>query len=80
MKKVHIRLKELRLSRGLKQYQMADMLNIHRSTYTKYETARSYPPLDIFRDLCVSLNVSADWLLGLTEEEPIVCDELSSFL
>ena len=71
------RLKRLRKSRGLKQYQMADSLNIHRSTYTKYETARSYPPLELFRDLCISLNVSSDWLLGLTDDEQIVCDELS---
>ena len=79
MKKVHIRLKELRLSRRLKQYQVADMLNIHRSTYTKYETARTYPPLDVFRDICVSLNVSADWLLGLSDYQQVVYDDLSSF-
>ncbi len=74
------RLKQLRESRKLKQRDVAQRLNIHRTTYTKYETAETYPPLDIFRDICAVLNVSADWLLGLAEEEQIVCDELSSFL
>ena len=80
MQHFHTRLKRLRKSRGLKQYQLADMLNIHRTTYTKYEIGGAEPSLETLCGICRALHISSDVLLGLVEEEPIVCDELSSFL
>ncbi len=80
MQEFHARLRRLRKSRGLKQYQVADMLNIHRTTYAKYETSGAEPPLETLCGICRALHISSDVLLGLVEEEQSVCDELSSFL
>lgn len=41
------RLKQFRVACGLTQEQIADKLNINRTTYTKYETGVSEPSLDL---------------------------------
>ncbi len=78
------RLISARKSKKLTQEQVAKKLHLHRTAYTKYENEKRpvLPSLHTLRNLCLLLNVSADWLLGLTEdkEDPVIDDELSSFL
>ena len=50
------------------QQEMADMLNISRSTYTYYETGKSEPGQEKLKKICDILNVDFNTLLGYTEE------------
>lgn len=56
------RLKELRLLKGLSQQQVADFLDIDRSSYNKYEAGISKPTRKL-QELSELFNVSIDYLL-----------------
>ena len=58
------RLKELRTAAGLTQKQMADILNIDRTTYVKYETGASEPTFNTLSTLAKYFSVPSDFLLG----------------
>lgn len=49
-------LKRMRENKNLSQQQVADMLQINRSTYTKYETNKSNPPLNVIYKLTKIFN------------------------
>ncbi|MBQ5398826.1 MAG: helix-turn-helix transcriptional regulator [Ruminococcus sp.] len=51
------------------QQEMADMLNISRSTYTYYETGKSEPGQEKLKKICDILDVDFNTLLGYSEEE-----------
>ena len=59
-----LRLKDLRAARNLRQADMADLLQINRTTYVKYETGASEPPLETVARLADFFGVSVDYLLG----------------
>ena len=59
-----IRLKELRLERGLSQADIATMLGLDRSSYTYYELGKSQPTLHTLIVLADYYNVTMDYLLG----------------
>jgi len=66
------RLKQARKAKGLTQQQVADHLNIHRTTYTKIETGQTELSIFSFGRLADLLEVDALWLLGKTpEKEPL---------
>ncbi len=50
------------------QRDMADMLNISRSTYTYYETGKSEPGQEKLKKICDILNVDFNTLLGYSDE------------
>ncbi len=52
---------------GLTQKQLAEELEIDNSNITKWKTGEYYPSLEVFYKLCLILDVSADYLLGLTD-------------
>lgn len=56
-------LRELRKKNGYTQQQMADMLNINRSTYTYYETGKSQPSFQNLKMLCEILKVDYNTIL-----------------
>lgn len=61
-----LRLTELRKSKKLTQLQMAERVPVSRTGYSSWEQGKSKPDLgDLFK-LCVFFNVSADYLLGLS--------------
>ena len=57
------RLKQFRESCGLTQKQIAEVLNVDRSTYTYYETGKSQPTIDTLIKLAKIFSVSIDALL-----------------
>jgi len=57
------RLKNLRESRGLTPGRMADILNVSRTAYMKYETGETSHPRKL-DELAQFFNVSTDFLLG----------------
>ena len=63
MKGLGQRLKALRKSRKMTQQDVADRLKMHRTTYTKYETERAEPPLDVICALSEMFSVTVDELL-----------------
>lgn len=65
-----IRIKEKRVALSKTQKEMADMLGISQQAYQQLETGRtSDMRISTLKRLCAILEVSADWLLGLIEQE-----------
>ena len=58
--------KEIETS-GLKQCEIAKAINVHPTAITQYLSGRSAPALDTLAKLCLLLDVSADYLLGITD-------------
>ena len=63
------KLRRCRESCALSQQQVADALNIVRSTYTKYESGKSRPNLNTIVKLAAIYNISPEELLPLEEAE-----------
>jgi transcriptional regulator with XRE-family HTH domain len=57
------RLKELRLAKGLKQEEVANMLGIGRTAYGAYEIEDNIPPLNKLLQLAEFYGVSIDYIL-----------------
>lgn len=61
------RLKELRQTNNIKQYQLAQALNVHPTTITKYELGERTPDLKTICKIADYFDVSVDFLLGRTK-------------
>ena len=59
------RLRELRKSKGLTQYELASMLGIDKSSICCYERGTRNPCLENILDFINIFGVSADYLLGV---------------
>ena len=60
------KLLEYREKHNLKQFELAQKLEISRSTLSYYENAKSEPPVYILIKMAQVLNCSVDYLLGLS--------------
>lgn len=60
---LHIKLRYLRESYELKQKQLADFLNIERSTYSYYESGKIMPDISSIAKLSDFYLVSCDYLI-----------------
>ena len=63
------RLKYIRKNNKKTQQDMANFLNIQRSTYGEYERGKIMPPMDKIQKLADYFDVSVDWLMGNTNFE-----------
>lgn len=63
------RLKEARKRRGVKVSTIIKHLEIARSTYTNYEMGHRTPPPNRLSKIAEYLEVSTDYLLGITDNE-----------
>ena len=72
------RLKRARLNAGFSTMkQVSDALGLERTRYLKWEHGDAVPSLDMLVRLCRLFGVSADYLLGLEEEEArLTSDEI----
>jgi len=61
------RLKELRINAGLRQQDVAEMLNVARVTYSNYERGTREPGKEILSQLARIYHVSIAYLTGETE-------------
>lgn len=61
------RLKQLRLERGITIKEVAASLEMTVSAYAHYEQGRREPSIDILKRICRFFDVSADYLIGLSE-------------
>ena len=62
------RLKELRLEKGLSQKLLADELGYNQSMISFWENKINEPTETAIRKTALYFGVSADYLLGLTDE------------
>lgn len=62
------RLKSARLAAGLSQTEVAMASGIVLRSYQRYEKGERLPDAEALKCICQTLNVSADYLLGLKEE------------
>ena len=62
------RLKDLRLEKGLKQSDVAKALHLKQDTIARYELGLREPNNQILVALCDYFDVSADYLLGRTDD------------
>ena len=60
------RMRNLRQDNDLSQKKVADMLGVAQTTYSQYELEKRPMPIDYLIALCKFYNVSADYMLGLS--------------
>lgn len=65
---MQMRLKELRMRKGLTQKGVAEALNIARNTYNQYETGKRAPDIETLCRIANFFGVSVDYLVGHVEE------------
>lgn len=63
-----LRLKKARIEAGLTQQKVADSIEVTSRHYQKYESGDVEPPLNTLVSLSIILGVTADYLLGLSDE------------
>ena len=61
------RFNEVLAQSGKTQVEIAKAMNITKQCVNDYKTGKSVPSLETLYSLCKYLDVSADYLLGLTE-------------
>ncbi len=62
------RIRDLREDRDLNQTQVAKMLGMSQTGYSKYETGENDIPTSVLIRLAEFYDTSVDYLLGLTKE------------
>ncbi len=65
---MYSRIRNLRNDKDLSQTQMAELLEMSQTGYSKYETGENDIPTNILIKLAYIHNTSIDYLLGLTNE------------
>ena len=69
------RLKQLRYESGLPQTELAEKLNITRSSLCNYELGRREPSLEILNIIADFFNVDIDYLVGKTDKTTLIIDD-----
>ena len=65
--KIGVRLKELRIDKGLTQKELADILKTNNSSICDWECGRTEPSIEMILSICRLFEVSADFVLGLED-------------
>ena len=61
------RLREIRKELNIKQYELANQLNVDNSMLSKYELGKYIIATTYLYQICKTYNISADYLLGKTD-------------
>jgi transcriptional regulator with XRE-family HTH domain len=61
------RIRDIREDNDLNQTQIAELLKTTQQQYGRYESGQRKLPIDHLITLCRFYNISADYLLGLTD-------------
>lgn len=61
------KLKEARLAKNLSQLQMSQLLGVTRACYANYEQGIREPSFTLLKLICQNLEISADYLIGLSD-------------
>ena len=76
MKAYKFNLKEVRISRGLTQTELANKLGIAQQVISRYERGNFMPQLDNAKIIADALNVTVDELIIIKEAKEIVAKKL----
>ena len=68
-----LKLKEFRNYYQLSQTQIAESIGIDQRQYSRYETETNELPIRYLKALCKEWNISADYILGLTDNILPLC-------
>ena len=63
-----LRIKDLREDKDMLQRDVADLLNISQTNYSKYELGKINIPINTLKKLELIFDTSIDYLFGLTNE------------
>ena len=75
------RIRELRDARGMKQTELAKLLNCTNTSVSRYELEQHDLPTEIICKLCDVFGVTADYLLGRSSNPaPAISDEDAALL
>lgn len=75
---LHQRMAKLRIEKGWTQQQLAKEIDVTRQTCGNYESRNRLPDADIIIRLCTKFDVSADYLLGLSNTKKPEYAEIAS--
>ena len=65
--KYYPRLRELRVSAGFNQTEIAEILDMQQNQYSRYERGERELPMHLFVVLAQHYNVSLDYMAGLSD-------------
>jgi transcriptional regulator with XRE-family HTH domain len=71
MSKFNKRLRKLRLEREIMAKTLAELLGITYRNYQRYERGELEPNVDAIISICKFYQISADWLLGISDNPSI---------
>lgn len=69
MKTIGERIRKARENTNLKQTELAKLLNKSQGTITDIENGKNKGNFEILKEICIALNVSADWILFGSEKQ-----------
>lgn len=55
-----------REKRGISQKELSEMIGLKQQQYARYEKGVNIMPITHLKKICIALNISADYILGLT--------------
>ena len=61
------RIKDIREENKISQNRLAELCNVQQSCVSKWERGVTLPDAEMIVVICKALNVSSDYLLGITE-------------
>lgn len=62
------RIKWVRDCKNITQKEVADYIGVKQQQYARYEKGINVMPVTYLHDICICLNVSSDFIIGLTDE------------
>lgn len=71
------RLRELRISQGISQVELAKKLGVTKQSVSNWENDNIQPSIEMLIKIAVCLGVSTDYLLGLKSDQTIDVSALS---
>lgn len=69
------RLRSLRENRKITQADVADRIGVARTTYAMYEQGKREPDLETINTIASFYDVTADYLLGRTNQKQVTIDK-----
>ena len=77
------RIKTLRKQQRMTQADLAEKIGVSKSTIAMYEISRNFPNVKMIKKLCMALNTTGDFLVGLSDSsqlpEPTITEEYTTF-
>lgn len=68
LQEIQARMRAAIKTSGMKQKDIANAIGVSAQTVSKYMKEDIFPALDTFAKLCALLDVSSDYILGISKE------------